>query len=84
MPTAVSLPDTASAPSRASSPTFAIALSLTALGFVAVGFALFALALLDLVALPIGWGVGLCVAGWALAPVARDRGRTAPSAARAP
>ena len=81
MPTSVSLSDASRASDRSTPFALTVVVSLTALGAVVGGFALFALALAGLVAIPAGWGGGLCVAGWALASVARERQErsTAPS-----
>ena len=73
MPTSVSLSDATRASGRSTSFVLSIVASLTALGAVVGGFALFALALVGVVSTPAGWGGGLCVAGWALASVVRER-----------
>ena len=77
MPTSVSLTDAPRASERSSPLTLSLVASLAALGAVVCGFALFALALADVVSIPAGWGGGLCVAGWALASVVRERSERA-------
>lgn len=83
---ASSLPETAAAseaPSRSTPFVVVVALPLLALGAVVAGFVLVALSLLNVSALPIGWGAGLCVGGWALAAVGRERGLDRTSAPEA-
>ena len=52
-----------------------VAASAAALVAVVVGFALVAAGLIGAGPGPLGWGAGLCVGGWALAAVVRERQR---------
>ena len=73
---ASSLADTSTAESKhATTYTLAIVSGLVSLGAVVVGFLLVALSILDVIAVPIAWGGALCLAGWALASMRRDRTR---------
>lgn len=55
--------------------TVAVAASVLSLAAVVGGFVLVALTLIGVSAVPLGWGAGLCIGGWALAAVVRERTR---------
>ena len=59
--------------------TFAVAASILSLASVVGGFVLVALTLIGTSAVPLGWGAGLCIGGWMLAAVVRERTRVRPA-----
>ena len=79
-PTA-SLPETGSthdgrSPARSGALALAVGAALVSLGAVVGGFVLVALALVGVGDVPLSWGAGACVGGWALAAALHEgRGR---------
>ena len=71
--TTASVRDDAPSPSASLAVVLGVAASVTSLLVVVAGFALASATLLGITTVPIGWGAGLCVGGWALAAAVRER-----------